>query len=1070
MTQLLLDLDADGRERDPDAEGLADACVVVRELARCVVPGDRRRKVLVARTKGEGREYLRQVALRGRSWAGFEVTTVRPLALEHALPRILAEGAKVADPFAEQAAVEEAIDHAISQGGKRFADLVDKVGFRDAVRRSVATLRAGGVTAAQLGRAAMDDAEKRVFMERVLARYEALLGEGRWVDTARILKWALEALRDAPDGGSPDKGSASGLPSGVGDRAVFLAPGLSKQGLAGQFVEVLRRRGATLLRADPAEGLSVPSHLIWDAAPAESPGNRLHASATASPIAGDSARFRIELFSAASVYDELRGVLRRVLARGARWDQVEIVATDPDTYGSALHALAGPLGVPLTFAVGLPVERTRPGRVVSAYFRWIQGGFQEPVLRALLEAGDLAPPKPHRRLRGPRLARALRRLRIGWGRDRYMAKVDRALRDVDGMRQGRYERDEPFEKRKERTRQELAALKALLEPVLKATPAVGDAKKTTPALVATGVRSLLSRVADGTETDDEARRRLKERLERIEATQKRATDFASACHIVRGFLAVRVPAPRSAGKAPWGAAPGCLHLADLNHGGATGRPHTFVVGMDSGRFPGGVLEDPFLLDDERWRVGKENLPRARDRPSETRFLFAALFARLRGHVALSCCRWDPGEARALSPAPEMLHAHRLQQAYRSQQGDRLPTFDDLEEHLGRAESRLPRRELHADLDASDVWLRALAADDGRLQNGLDAVGRAFAELGRGIEVDRALLGDDASAQAGLLGAGPWSSASELGVDRFSSSSLKNLGACPRRFFFRHVLRAFPPDDPEYDPDRWLSSLQRGALLHRVYQQTLEYARQRGVAPDDRAFAKLAEERTERESKREEANTPSPSQAVRDWETKNMLEDVLSFVQAIRDDPPLWCDLEKRFEDEALQVGDETIRVHGAIDRVDRLDEGLRVVDYKTGRVWDQDKRKRTFDGGRRFQHFVYSEVAARLYDIDRNQVRMEFHYPTRRGEATIRPHDAASLSHGPALVARMLEGVANGWFPATKNLDDCKFCDYRDVCAVQEGRWSGTRSPYTDWTRRNWDNEDVTELAVLRDVREERVD
>lgn len=1044
MTQLLLDLDRDAPDRDS-----ADACVVVRELARYAVPGDRRRKILVARNRAEGRGYLRQVALRGRSWAGFDVATVRPLAMEYALPRVLSEGVNVADPFVEQAAVEAAIDGAIAQGSRRFADLVDKVGFRDAVRRSVATLREGGVTAAQFGRAALDDTEKHVFLERVLVRYEAFLRKDKWVDTARILKWALEAM-------DSDMGAA--------DRAVFLLPGLPKRGLAGRFVQALQRRGATLLRADPAEGLSPPRNLIWEPAPAEALGSGLHARSAPGSRSGGPSDFRIDLFSAASVYDELRGVLRRVLAQGARWDQVEIVTPDPDTYGSALHALAEPLGVPLTFAVGLPVERTRPGRVVSAYFRWIQGGFQEPVLRALLEAGDLVPPKPHRRHRGPRLARALRRLRIGWGRSRYLEKVDQALRDMDELRQRPGESDERFAVRKDRRRRELDALKALLEPVLKATPAE-DGAKITPAQVAAGVRSLLIRVADGTETDDEACKRLTEQLDRIEATLKRPTDFASACHVVRGFLAIRVPAPRSAGKAPWGAAPGHLHLADLTHGGATGRPCTFVVGMDSGRFPGGVLEDPFLLDDDRWRVGKESLPRAQDRPLETRFLFATLFARLRGQVALSCCRWDPGEARALSPAPEMLHAYRLRE------DNPALTFEDLNAHLGRAESRLPAPGLRADLDASDVWLRALADDEGRLRNGLDAVGRAFPHLGRGIEVDRALLRDEASAQAGILGAGPWSSASELGTDRFSSSRLKNLGACPRRFFFRRVLRASPPDDPEYDPDRWLNSLQRGGLLHRIYEKTLERARQREVDPDDRAFLQLAEERAMREIEKEQANTPSPSQAVCDWETKKILEDVQSFVQMIRDDPPRWRDLEKRFEDEPLKIGGETIRISGAIDRVDCVDKVLRVVDYKTGRVWDDDKKKKVFDGGRRFQHFVYSEVAARIYDVDRSQVRMEYHYPTRRGEATVRPHDAADLEHGAALAARMLEGVANGWFPATDNAHDCRFCAFWAACAVQKGsQWDDASSPYSDWTKRNWENEDVHELSALRDAREEHVD
>lgn len=1056
VTQLLLDFDAPDRDRGDNGHGrpeLADACALVQELARLAAPEDRRRKVLVARTKGEGREYLRQVALRGRSWAGFEVVTVGPLALEYALPRILNEGVAVADFFVQQAAVEEAIDEAVAQGGERFAKLVDKVGFRDAVRKSVATLREGGVTAADLGRAAMDDMEKRVFLKRVLARYEAFLRNDKWVDAARILKWALEALDSTPGALRADPG--------VDDRVFFLVPGLSERGLAGRFVKALRRRGATLLRTDPVEGLPLPGHLIWDAAPAQSASSSLHAQSADSGSADGLSRTGIELFSAASVYDELRGVLRRVLARGARWDQAEIVTPDPDTYGSALHALTESLGIPATFAVGLPVERTRPGRVVSAYFRWVQGGFQEPALRALLEAGDLAPPKPHRRVRGPRLARALRSLRIGWGRDRYMDKMRRRLDDVDKLRQRPHECDESFERRKDGAREELRALRALLGPVLKATPADGPETKTTPAQVATGVLSLLSRVARGTDTDDQALERLTERLTRIEATQTRATDFAWACHIVQGFLRLRVSAPRAKGKAPWGAAPGHLHLADLDHGGATGRSHTFVVGMDARRFPGHVVEDPFLLDHERWRVGKEALSRARDRPSEKRFLFAALFARLRGHVALSYCRWDPAAARALPPAPEMLCAYRLLMS------DDSLGFDNLEEDLGQAESRVPKPGTRANLDASDVWLRALADDARRLRNGLDAVGRELPRLGRGIEVDRALCREEASAQTGFLDPSFLSSGPEFGEHRFSASSLGNLGACPRRFFFRHLLEAYPPDDPEFDPGRWLGSLERGALLHRVYQETLERARERDVDPDNPAFLELALECALRACKRERSNTPSPSQTVCEWEEEDILEDVRSFVQVIRNDPPQWLDVEKKFEfeDEPLEIGGTAVRVRGAIDRVDRVDGGLRVVDYKTGRLWDTEKKKQVFDGGRRFQHFLYSEVAARLYDRDRDHVRMEYHYPTRKGEATTRGYAAADLEHGAALVARLLEGLANGWFPATDNPSDCKFCDYGSACAVRSHRRGPPSSPYADWTKRNRENAEVQELAVLRDAR-----
>ena len=49
----------------------------------------------------------------------------------------------------------------------------------------------------------------------------------------------------------------------------------------------------------------------------------------------------------------------------------------------------------------------------------------------------------------------------------------------------------------------------------------------------------------------------------------------------------------------------------------------------------------------------------------------------------------------------------------------------------------------------------------------------------------------------------------------SASRLEDLGTCPLRYLYRTVLRLRPPDDPEFDPDRWLNALERGSLLHAV---------------------------------------------------------------------------------------------------------------------------------------------------------------------------------------------------------------------------------------------------------------
>ncbi len=1045
MTQLHLDFD-DGRPdpAPPPSDAPHAPSVLVRELERIARRGGRARKILVARTRGEGKELLRQVALRGTSWVGFEVNTLRPLATEFVARSGAFGGRTVIDAFDEHALVERAIDDALRLGPDfGFPGLAEKVGFRDAVRHSVAALRLGGIRASSLASGGGARASRRqALVTAVLRRYEDLLEAGGLADNARILATAVKILRD--DSAPPPLRAPT-----------FLLPGLTDRGLAGRFARALQRHGAALLRTDPVEGLPVPKGILWDVAPAVAPGSYLHAVGR-----HEGPRPPIELFAAGSVYDELRGVLRRATDLGARWDEVEIVATDPAVYGSALHALAEPLGIPVTFAVGLPVERTRPGRVATAYFRWIENDFQEARLRALVEAGDVAPPRPHDRIPGPRLARSLRRLRIGWGRERHTARIEEALGDVGRTGPGRFETEEQLERRRERTREDLRALRALIAPVLAATPDVTG--RASPARVAAGVKSLLARTAPGTDTDDTARDRLIRQLDRIEATLARPTDYPAAAAIVKSFLQIRIPAPRAEGLAPWSSAAGHLYLADLAHGGATGRPLTFIVGMDSARFPGAAQEDPLLLDRERWRLGRGELPLARDRTAEVRFNFAQLVARLRGPLFLSCCRWDPGESRELSPAPELLQALRLRR------GDPSLNFEDLERHLGASESRLPRRELRTDLDEGDVWLRALATSDGRLRDGLEAVGREYPRLGLGLAAAKALRRDEAAVHTGFLGTpSPPLSYQDLSGRTFSASGLSDLGACPRRFLFSYVLKAYPPDDPEFDPHRWLNPLERGSLLHKVYEDTLRLARERDLAPETHDFLALALSAVDREGARMLRRVPTPSRALHEWEMEALRDDARSFVEMIRADPPPWIELEMPFgmgdEPTVIDAGGRPVRVRGYIDRLDDRGAALHVVDYKTGRDYGYGGRSKVYDGGRRLQHLVYTLAATAL--TGRPAARMEYHFPTRRGENRVRAFDASELAHGGGLVAALLEGVAAGRFPATENAGgDCRFCDFAEVCGVQTDRWGRNAScAHAAWTARNLGA--LPELDSLRRVR-----
>lgn len=1034
-----------------DPPGLSGASALVRSLARLSARHPLDRKVIVCRTGGEGRELLRQLALRAGSWVGFEATTTRMLAITTAGPALAARSIRLTDAFDEEGLLDEAIDEVLLGGEEdEHARLARGVGMRRVLARAVTTLRLAGVRAGRLRDAPLPDPAKARILSRVLAAYEGRLRRRDLTDTAGVYRAATRVLR-----GDAEADRAGAL---AGSR-LYLAPGIELRGLAGRFLSALRRRGAEVLEADPVRGLAIPGSLVWRA-DREGAGRLSHLhDVEGAPATPDTT---LDIFVANSVEAELREVMRRARERGLRWDEVEIVATDPGAYGSALHALAERLGVPVTFAAGLPVERTRPGRVAAAYFRWIEGGFDAGVVRTLLYAGDLTAPRPNEWIRGATLARRLRSLRIGWGRDRYLPAIERALADVDDYRAGKYESEEQLERRRQRTRRELRGLRGLLAPALAATPAVSmdsgmGGVPVSPSKVARGLRRFLARTSPGSSVDDTALERMTHTLARIEAALVRKTDYRAAAAIVRRHIAFPVPAPRAEGSAPWSSTGGALYLTDIGNGGRTGRRATFVVGLDAHRLGGSATQDPYLLDRDRMHLAGSDLPLSTDRIRERRFRLAALLARLRGSVSLSYAAWDPAEARAVSPSAELLQALRLMR------DDPAATFEDLEAHARARAGLVPRRTVR--LDAMDVWLRSLESD-GRLLDGEETVRQAFPRIGAGLRARDALAGDAVTAFHGQTSPRPELDPRgnpELAV---SASALATLGACAKRYFYGYVAGVWPPDDPAYDPEGWLDALGRGSILHRVYERALTRARREDVGYHEPEFERLVAAILDQEVSLAVREVPAPSDVVRARELEALAGDAASFVDMIRRNPPAWIATERAFglrgEDPLpFQTPSGDVMVRGAIDRIDKLTRGLRVVDYKTGGTFGFASKKGIWDGGRRLQHVIYSAVASQLHEA--RTLAMEYHFPTRKGENQTRAYSADDLIAGPELVARLLDRVAGGHFLPTDDAGDCRFCNYQAICRVRETGFGGAISPLAEWVKERIG--EAPELAGLRAIR-----
>lgn len=1017
-----------------DARG--HCATILESLEAVALRYPRDRKIIVGRTRGEAHELIRQLARRRGSWIGFEVSTVRPLAMELAGPALAGGRIRPLDEFEEQALLDEAIDRVlVPDPPERFAGLVDSVGFREWLRQSVRTLRLAGVGPDKVRHTPVADPDKIGVVGAILEEYETRLRSDLLADEAAVLAQAADELRGARD----EKRS-----SPLAGRRVFLLPSLPLRGLSGRFVRLLLELGAETLTTDPVEGLATPATVLWKAGPPRSSLSFLNAPAAA-PEAPPTVA--IDLFTAGSIADELREVLRRAAQGGARWDDVEIIASDPRAYGSALHALTQQLDIPVTLAVGLPVERTRPGRAVTAYFRWLDGGFGADVIRRLLEARDLRPEGRHSRLHGVALARRLRSLRIGWGRARYLPAIERRLQAARAAEQSLRESSKRPGSRAERPRHELEALHSILSTILESTPPTPEGPEedpvaVSPADVARGLAAFLRFVPAEDEVDATAKDRIDRILLRIATSLSRPTEYGSAAAIVRSHLRIRVPAPRAEGKAPWSSSGGHLYLTDLEHGGVTGRRFTFVVGLDSDRFPGGRLLDPLLLDSDRRALADKDLPTSADRLTGRQFQLAGLLARLRGSVTLSYASWSPSEAREIAPAAALLDAFRLSRRRPS------ATFEELHRELKPVAGPVPRG--NGRLDQQDVWLASLEKE-GRLLAGRSVVRALFPSLDAGIRARDAIREEKGNAFHGIIRP----RAEELDPRRnasrtLSASALESLGTCPRRYLFDRILWLDSPDDPTWDPDRWLDARERGSLLHTVFERVLRERMERpdhGTTGEARALDILSEE-----AEIKLGEVPTPSQAVYRRELEDLAEDVRSFLNMTSSIPaPIALELKFGLGGDApfpMDVPGGTILLRGAVDRVDDGDPELTVVDYKTGRPFGYDRDSGAFYGGRRLQHIVYARVVEKL--LGRRVEAFEYHFPSSRGQNTTRRYERSEYASGRELIARLLDGVAAGHFPPTEQPGDCRFCDHRAICRVAAGPSGKDDSPLLEWAEVSW--------------------
>lgn len=297
---------------------------------------------------------------------------------------------------------------------------------------------------------------------------------------------------------------------------------------------------------------------------------------------------------------------------------------------------------------------------------------------------------------------------------------------------------------------------------------------------------------------------------------------------------------------------------------------------------------------------------------------------------------------------------------------------------------------------------------------------------------------------------------------FSASQLETLAFCPFKFAMQYVLRVEAVD--ERDPfDGDATSL--GVLVHAA----LEHAFQREIeAPGDERWTKLEPLAAEIENAMREAldarggprsDFEAGLRAIESDRLFRMSEmiarQVLDYRTKHGEDPhPIQVEAEFGVGASMLPPlrigdGDDAVLLRGKIDRVDEFTRdgrrGVRVIDYKTGRVPGQGEAEKE----RTFQLPIYGLVAAQLRSKDGGPDLLDLAYWDVRGKgykpvlqsadvATHEPSDGEweqEVSRIEARIKSLASQTRRGEFPVLPQVDDCtRYCEYNTVCRIAQVR------------------------------------
>jgi len=996
-------------------------------------------KIFIVPSYQLGHQIGEVLTSRGHSWVNLHFVTLPSLAQEIAGVELSTRGVRQISKAATLFMLDK-IFRALKEEGKLdyFRELEASSGVVKAIHRSLFALRTAGLGSKKLSTDSFIKKNKGKEVILFLKKYEEELEKRKLIDLPGLYSLAIEKAEKIHN----DE-----------NKTYLCLQDLTLCRIEFEFLKKIAGKNIVLVPQDPVFGLKRPRR-FWEikeeiiTLPSvarndnikKKPGPSsdlerapwLFSPKDAPPPFKDET---LELFRAIGPTNECREILRRIISENLPLDNVEIIHPPGDTYPSLFYVLSSKTDLKVTYAEGIALGFTSPGKVFNGLTDWMEDNFLVSHLCRMIEGGNLklSREKGHDVPSPLKISRYLKNAMIGWDRNRYIPRLKTLIKSIeDNASLAQEEGEEEKCKNYKAIISEVKWLIKVINQFFELIPSWDEEGRLEFGALCQGVSRFIkkfSRIQN--ELDREALSLITARLEEAASVDASPLDKEEAFEWFRSLgdgLHVGASGPM----------PGHLHLSSRHSGGYSGRSVTFIVALDQGAFPGTGLQDPILLDEEIEKISKD-LPTTSDLLRENLYSVAGLLSSLRGKAILSYSSYDMIESRQSFPSSLLLQAHRLLKG-----GPGLD-YTNLLSSLPESSGFLPEA-LDKVFDEIEWWLMRLATGGGFL-DGLEAVKKSFPELRQGIYALKMRAGTSLSTFEGQVDIKPEEAHPLVNKNVvMSSSRIELLARCPFGYFLHYILDLWKPEELELDRSQWLNPMQGGSLLHEIFYKFMREIRDRREEIDLKKHRPLIRKIAEEIILKYKEEIPPPYEGIFEREREEVMDTLGVFLRAeIRREKkvePVMFEVSfglERGESEGIEeavtieIGPKaSFFLRGKIDRIDRLENNqYRVIDYKTGSSSSFEDFD-CFGRGRILQHALYAVAAEQIIkklgmDSSPQVVQSGYYFPTMKGDGQEFLADRFDRGRLGSLLNDLLSILSRGNFVVNPEVE-CSYCDFNPVC------------------------------------------